>query len=1199
MQVLDEVLRGRKGVGPKKVPVEAQERHWPPKKPAYTITCTAKRSTCAASPRRNRSAMTIHMTRSRLLCAFTIAIGPFCSKAQVVSDAFLVPNWEVHAIGDYDGHVLVAGAFTALAPNTGWGAYVDADSGSVLPGYLDRRVNGRISTTYADPSGGMYIAGDFTLVAGQSRRGFAHFDAQGGLTPWAPSHNGFIRDFLLAGDTLWVSGSFDTLNGVFIRSLGALDANTGSLLAWDADVEPSEVLEMATDGPHLYVIGSFTSIGGQPRDGLAALDRSTALATPFTASADDAYRTILLDDDLLYIGGAFTTINGVPRSKLAAFDLQTGNLAPFVADCSSSFVQDLEISGDTLFVAGSYTSINGQPRTSLASVDRSTGNVHAWAPAVIGSVTGLAVDGSRVFLAGGFLTVGQESRWNYVCVDRSAGMPLPWDPKCALSTGGKLTLLDSGRIYLCGTASLAPLSPNQIDKKRLASFSISTGALDPLDVDIDSTVRAMAVRGDTLVIGGDFTFVNGLPRAYFAALSLSTGQVLPWSIVPDDPIVSLAFGGDTLFVAGRFDVVDGSPRRRLAAFDRISGALLPWNPNAGGTGFQQFRGIHVADDQVYAFGQFDNIGGIGRFNCAQFLLPSGALSPWEPIFDDEVRAVVTEGARVYATGDFEHVTGQEIEGACALDMNTGLVQPWLPTVFNTIYGGPADCAVVGNEVFIAGPIAAGDGADHRIGVCGLGSVSANVTPTWSANTDPYTYVHVVHPADGFLFIGGRMLTVSNEMHPFFAAIGLPCLSVDIASSVDATCPTGADGTASLVIAGGTPPYSVDWNTQPVQSGPAAADLPPGIFTASISDAGSCATAFPVLIDGPSPALGFDATATLTATAFRPGKTSTIFAVASNHGCDPVAGQITVVLDSLLSFSSAVPAPASINGDTLSWSFPPIVFGGSSFIAQISVMTDTTATLGDTVCLTASVLPVLGDADPSNNAASFCEQVFNAYDPNDKQVLPRGEGVEGRIPQDQQLIYTIRFQNTGTATADHVVIRDTLDADLDPGSFIVLAHSHPMTASAQPGGAVKFSFLGIQLPDSTCCEPASHGFVTYAIKPFPGLPNGTEVRNTAAIYFDYNPPVITNTVLNTIDISLGAPTLDRRAECPVHPNPSTGILYGACFRTPGTTFTIRDLAGREYSSGILDGTGIFDLSHLSNGIYVLQAGPSTTVVTIIH
>src|SRR4030095_2424669 len=108
-----------------------------------------------------------------------------------------------------------------------------------------------------------------------------------------------------------------------------------------------------------------------------------------------------------------------------------------------------------------------------------------------------------------------------------------------------------------------------------------------------------------------------------------------------------------------------------------------------------------------------------------------------------------------------------------------------------------------------------------------------------------------------------------------------------------------------------------------------------------------------------------------------------------------------------------------------------------------------------------------------------------------------------------LTYTIRFQNTGTDTAFTVVLRDTLDADLDWASMQIVAASHALTRiQVDTAGEATFRFSRILLPDSNVNEPASHGFVKYRIAPVDGAPDWTTITNSASIYFDLNAPVVT-------------------------------------------------------------------------------------------
>ncbi|MCC7504997.1 MAG: T9SS type A sorting domain-containing protein [Saprospiraceae bacterium] len=145
----------------------------------------------------------------------------------------------------------------------------------------------------------------------------------------------------------------------------------------------------------------------------------------------------------------------------------------------------------------------------------------------------------------------------------------------------------------------------------------------------------------------------------------------------------------------------------------------------------------------------------------------------------------------------------------------------------------------------------------------------------------------------------------------------------------------------------------------------------------------------------------------------------------------------------------------------------------------------------------------------------CHRVVASWDPNDKTGLPEGYSNDHFIEPNTDITYRIRFQNTGTDTAFTVVIRDTLDPWLDPASLRLETASHAYTWNIVDGNTLKCTFNDILLPDSTTNEPASHGFVNFRISQRAGIPLGTVIHNSAAIYFDFNPPVITNQTFHTV------------------------------------------------------------------------------------
>lgn len=167
--------------------------------------------------------------------------------------------------------------------------------------------------------------------------------------------------------------------------------------------------------------------------------------------------------------------------------------------------------------------------------------------------------------------------------------------------------------------------------------------------------------------------------------------------------------------------------------------------------------------------------------------------------------------------------------------------------------------------------------------------------------------------------------------------------------------------------------------------------------------------------------------------------------------------------------------------------------------------------------------------PEARISTQCLPLIAAFDPNDKKVLPGGLGSTNIIPPQTRMEYTIRFQNTGTDTAFRVMIADTLSSSLDVNTFQFLSASHPYTFTILPTQPVVFlfEFDPISLPDSGANLLGSQGHVSFAISPLDSLPNETVIENFADIFFDYNPPVRTDTARVTISDTLwtgGGPSI---------------------------------------------------------------------------
>jgi PKD repeat protein len=347
---------------------------------------------------------------------------------------------------------------------------------------------------------------------------------------------------------------------------------------------------------------------------------------------------------------------------------------------------------------------------------------------------------------------------------------------------------------------------------------------------------------------------------------------------------------------------------------------------------------------------------------------------------------------------------------------------------------------------------------------------------------------------------------------------------------------------------------------------------------------------------------FDLQGHVTGWGFRPGFTGTVCVSAFNQFCNTPNGQIVLTFDSLYT-----PLPDSlglytVNGHTVTFNA-----NGPSYYWNfcVPVSVSTNAILNDSLCVGFSILPVTGDSIPANNTGIFCFPIRNSWDPNDKYGIPEGVAPMGSILPGTDLTYTIRFQNTGTAEAINIYILDSLDADLDAHTIEVIGSSHPMQYSLLAGNILRFNFDNINLPDSNMSEPQSHGYVTYRVKQQANISNMTEITNTAGIYFDFNPAVITNTTLHTIDYFLSVKPINKNSLVKVYPNPANHQCKLVFNDNTKRNVTVADITGKiVFRSSIDFDTYTLVTDKYAEGNYTLQItdtnnSPETFKLVILH
>ena len=304
---------------------------------------------------------------------------------------------------------------------------------------------------------------------------------------------------VVSGATVYAGGTFAMAGGQSRAGLAAIDAATGAVTSWNANLTRSdpfqpEVRTLALGGTTLYVGGSFSSILGQNRGGLVAIDTATGGLTGWTPPSGLSADVLVARDAAVYIAGQFFgLVGGQPRNRLAALDATSGALLPWNPDANNT-VTTLVVSGTTAYVGGAFTTVGGQGRLHLAAIDTTSGGVTPWNPQANSDVTALAAYGNVVYAGGGFSAagVGLPTRNYLAALDATNGSATAWDPFPNGATTINTLLAVDGTIYVGGAFTVMGTLP----QARFAAIAADPHVAAPSAV--TSAARAISATGATL-----------------------------------------------------------------------------------------------------------------------------------------------------------------------------------------------------------------------------------------------------------------------------------------------------------------------------------------------------------------------------------------------------------------------------------------------------------------------------------------------------------------------------------------------------------------------------------------------------------------------------------------------------------------------------------------------------------------------------
>ncbi len=715
-----------------------------------------------------------------------------------------ITNGTVSAVAYSNGLIYLGGDFTYVGPNTGSGAALSTTTGASDLKFP--KVNGAIDVVTADGADGWYIAGKFTKVGDVPRNWIAHIKADGTVdSNWDPNPAGSLKTdntpyytsmhiyaIVVSGSTVYVCGNFTSIGGQPRNGIAALEASTGQATSWNPNAS-SIVRTLAIKDTTVYVGGIFESIGGQSRKYLAAIDMATGNATAWNPALNSGVHTIAINDSLLFVGGIFTSAGGQPRHHLAAFDLTDGQVTAWNPGVNNN-IYTLAINGTTLYVGGNFGSIGGVAKGNLAALSIHSDTALNWTPGPNGPVHAIYLHGSTIYVGGDFTTIGGKSRHRIAALDKTTGNVTAWSSIPTAQVRG-LALNTNGSIIYAGGNFV---SVGGQMRNRLAALNAATGAVTAWwnsGTTINGTIHAIAVSGSNVYIGGTFLLV-GNSRNRLAAIDAVTGAVTAWNPNANGPVSVMKIDGSTVYVGGTFTMIGGQTRKYLAALDLNTGLVKSWNPGVVGTGVYN---IEPNGDIIYIGGAFNTVDGQPRQSIVAIDANTGLATEWNPNLNAAsiIYAMAPDNSTLYIGGDFNTVKGQTRNRLAAVDLTTAEPTAWNPNASGTV----RVLMQSGANVFASGTFTS-IGNQTRKYLTGIAKATGIATG-WNPNPNNYGYSQSLLAVGPAILVGGTFTTMGGDLQRYFAQFGTITVSNTAPNAPSAITQYKADGTTVIPEGGAT------------------------------------------------------------------------------------------------------------------------------------------------------------------------------------------------------------------------------------------------------------------------------------------------------------------------------------------------------------------------------------------------------------
>ncbi len=295
----------------------------------------------------------------------------------------------------------------------------------------------------SDDKKGFYVCGDFSLIGGQYRRGFAVLNQQGVLSDWGKDLDIYtpgVYTMELMDTTLYIGGKFSTIyykgDITFRDGVMAISTKSSLPLAFNPQIDlynlhKAYVYDLKYRDSSLYIAGEFKDIKGTLRRNLAAVHPVTGAVRPWNPSPNDFVNAMLFNDSSVYVGGSFDSLVGKRRFRLGAVSLDNNATARAFAPVANYDIRRIAKDSAYIYVAGDFTTISSVSRSQIVRFKISDLSLDAWQPVINTSganVKGLTIYDSFALFGGTFTYVNSESRKYLASYYRNSNKLGYWNP---------------------------------------------------------------------------------------------------------------------------------------------------------------------------------------------------------------------------------------------------------------------------------------------------------------------------------------------------------------------------------------------------------------------------------------------------------------------------------------------------------------------------------------------------------------------------------------------------------------------------------------------------------------------------------------------------------------------------------------------------------------------------------------------------